>query len=91
MLRAFGRKKAVVPSVLLEGSNITVQGFTVSGSGQDAVSVRGDNVSLERCAVYGNRGAGVRASSARNLSVTACTIAENLAGICLDGIRREPL
>jgi len=85
MLRAFGRKKAVVPSVLLEGSNITVQGFTVSGSGQDAVSVRGDNVSLERCAVYGNRGAGVRASSARNLSVTACTIAENLAGICLEG------
>ncbi len=85
VLRAMGRKNVLLSSIVLEGSNITAEGFTVREAKQDAVSVKGANIVIKKCLLVRNGGAGIRGTSAKNLRISNCTIAGNRAGIELEG------
>lgn len=84
LVRAYGKRRVALPAMRVDGSHVVVEGFTVSGPEGHGAAVRGDGVTLRRCVLSGNAGAGVRAEGAKNLNVLHCTFAANRVGLALE-------
>ncbi len=82
-LRAHGRKDVFLAGLILNGSHIEAEGFTVAGRQGDGVSVKGRDVFLKRCLFSDNSGAGIKAENAADLKVYNCTFANNGTGLSI--------
>jgi len=84
--RAYQRRRFSLPGLVLAGSHIHVEGFTVSEAQSDGVVVNGASNRLEGLLVCGNKGAGMRGRGAAGLTVDHCTFVDNQCGlVLLDG------
>lgn len=82
-VRAYQRRRFSLPGLLLTGSHIRVEGFTVAEAEGDGVVVIGSNVELEGSLIHGCRGAALRAQGAKSLTVSHCTFVGNREGLIL--------
>ena len=89
LIRARGKREVRLPSIVLKGSHVTVEGFTVAGAAGDGVVVRGSDVTLRRLLVRGARSAGVRAVGADRLALRHCTLTGNAVDLALDAKSRD--
>ena len=76
-VRAFGRRGACLPSLVITGRQVIVEGFTVAGAAHDGIRIEAPDVTLEGVLVYGARAAGVHGVGAERLTCRRCTIAGN--------------
>jgi hypothetical protein len=83
-VRALGKQRVALPGIIVSGSNVTVEGFTMAGSAGDGITVRGNDVTLRECLLEGNAGAGVKADGAKDMNVCHCTLVGNGTGLVLD-------
>ena len=84
-VRAFGRRGTALPSMVIAGQHVTIEGFTVAGAAQDGIRIEGPDVALERMLVYGAHAAGVHGIGAERLSCHQCTITGNGVDLRLTG------
>lgn len=82
-IRAHGRKVAVLPAVVLNGSWITLAGFRVSAKNGDGVTVGGRDVVLKECTVHHCARCAVRVTG--TAGIEHCTLAGNGCGLALEG------
>lgn len=84
-VRAYHRERVTLPGMVLDGSHIRVEGFTITGAPGDGVLVSGADTTLKQVLISGCAGAGLHARGAPGLSVEHCTLVGNRVGVALGG------
>ena len=87
-VRAYGKQRVELPGAVVAGAHTSLEGLIVAGAAGDGVLVTAPNVTLNRCVIRGNRGAGVRARKAPGLTLRHCTVLDSRAGLTLEASPR---
>ena len=78
-VRAYEKKRFVLPGIVVTGSHVQVEGFRVD----NGIVVRGANVRVQWCVVAHAARAGLLADGAKGLTVNQCTFVHNARGMVL--------
>ncbi|MCK9266435.1 right-handed parallel beta-helix repeat-containing protein [bacterium] len=84
LIRAYKKQQVKTKKMVINGSYVTVEGFTFTDIKDGGIIVRGKNVSIKNCLFEKITGAGIRAFSAENLGVYQSTFVNNSPAIVLE-------